>query len=375
MSPDQVVVSQEALGSAGQLQAEWTDLEQRSELSVFLSWQWIGHWLEVYQPEVTVIRVKLNGRTIGLGLVMETREIRHGFLPSRCLRLHQTGRAELDQIWIEYNGFLAEKGLSREVDVACLSFLENKFRSWDEFVIGAIDTDKADFYSDVTGFSKNIRWEAPCYGVNLDRLRVENTPYMQSLSRNTRYQVNRSRRLYEKQGELELVRPANVDEALAMFDRIAPWHMNRWGRGPGRSGFANPEFVRFHRSLVFNQWARGGVDIIAARTGGEDIALFYNLVHQGVVYFYLGGMRSEHDNKLKPGLLGHSLCIEDYLKRGFSYYDFMGGEERYKSNLGERHRRLVQVSLQRPRFKLKLENTLRRAKHACFGEVGPDDGR
>ena len=53
----------------------------------------------------------------------------------------------------------------------------------------------------------------------------------------------------------------------------------------------------------------------------------------------------------------------------------MGGDERYKSNLGECHRQLVQIALQRPRFKLKLENALREAKHHWLGEHGAGYGR
>ena len=104
--------------------------------------------------------------------------------------------------------------------------------------------------------------------------------------------------------------------------------------------------------------------------GDKEIASFYNLTYNQVVYFYLGGMEIEPDNRLKPGLLGHSLCIEDYRHHGFRYYDFMGGDERYKSTLGRLHRHLVQISLQRARFKLKLEDVARRARNRWVREVG-----
>jgi CelD/BcsL family acetyltransferase involved in cellulose biosynthesis len=107
--------------------------------------------------------------------------------------------------------------------------------------------------------------------------------------------------------------------------------------------------------------------------GDQEIASFYNLLHKGVIYFYLGGMETETDNRLKPGLLGHTLCIEDYRHHGFHYYDFMGGEERYKANLGQLHRQLTQVSLQRGRFKLKLEDVARRTKQLWLKETAPNE--
>ncbi|SFR58881.1 Acetyltransferase involved in cellulose biosynthesis, CelD/BcsL family [Marinobacter daqiaonensis] len=375
MTAGKLQVTQYAITDPESLREEWEDLESRSTPTVFLSWQWLGHWLAVYRPNVRVLRVTESDRLVGLGMLVASDERRHGVLRSRCLRLHQTGSKALDQIWIEYNGFLAEHGRDREVAAACLSFLKRQENSWDEFVIGAIDADEADFYATSMGLHKHVRWEAPCYGVDLNQLRAGGQHYLDTLSRNTRYQINRAHRLYENRGEVELVRPDTVTEALAVFDSIGPRHLERWGSGPDESGFANPDFVRFHRSLIKAQWPLGGVDLVSVRAGDDVIASFYNLLHNQVVYFYLGGMRTETDNKLKPGLLGHSLCIEDYRHHGFHYYDFMGGDERYKSNLGRFHRQLVQVALQRPRFKLRLENALREAKQQWLREPGANYGR
>lgn len=354
-----------------QLREEWEELEHRAETSFFLSWRWLGCWLEVYEPEAKVLRVTDNGRLIGLGIIVASVERRHGVFRSRCLRLQQTGSKYMDQIWIEYNGFLAEYGRDREVSSACLKFIEHSLdEPWDEFVVGAIDADEAEFYASVTGLNKHVRWEAPCYGVDLSKLRQLGSHYLDTLSRNTRYQINRAHRLYEKLGSVELVRPDTVEEAIAVFDSIGPKHLKRWGGGLDQSGFANPDFLKFHHKLIRNQWANGGVDLVSVRAGEHVIASFYNLIHNQVVYFYLSGMILEEDNKLKPGLLGHSLCIEDYRQHGFRFYDFMGGDERYKSNLGEFHQQLVQVALQRPRFKLKLESSLRAAKNRLQKEPG-----
>lgn len=374
MTAGMLTVTREPAAGCASLRDEWLELEGRASPTVFLSWQWLGHWLNVYQPQAWVLRVTENDRLIGLGLIVETDERRHGVLKSRCLRLHQTGHKLLDQIWIEYNGFLAENGMEKAVADACMQYLCSSMPHWDEFVIGAIDADEADHYAQITGLHKHLRWEAPCYGVDLVELRKTGERYLDKLSRNTRYQINRSYRLYQQHGEVRLVRPDSVEEALAMFDRIGPKHLERWGAGTDESGFANPDFVRFHRELIRFQWAEGGIDLVALMAGDKEIASFYNLVYSQVVYFYLGSVQVEKDNKLKPGLLGHSLCIEDYRHHGFHYYDFMGGDERYKSTLGKLHRHLVQISLQRDRFKLKLEDVARRTRNRWVKEVGTGNG-
>ena len=366
------VTLQPASAYAG-LKAEWQDLENRAELTVFLSWQWLGHWLKTYKPAALVLKVTEGDRIIGLGLLVETSERRHGVLKSRCLRLHQTGQRLQDQIWIEYNGFLSEKGEEDRVAAASLKYLCEELPEWDEFIVGAIDSTDADRYAQLTGLHKHIRWEAPCFGVNLDELRRGGVHYLDTLSRNTRYQINRCERLYQQRGLVQLQRPDSIEGALALFDRIGPRHLQRWGSGADQSGFANPDFLHFHRELIRTQWADGGIDLVSLMAGDQEIASFYNLLHKGVIYFYLGGMETETDNRLKPGLLGHTLCIEDYRHHGFHYYDFMGGEERYKANLGQLHRQLTQVSLQRGRFKLKLEDAARRTKQLWLKEAAPNE--
>lgn len=375
MNAGSLTVTREPATACANLRCEWLALENRSNTTVFLSWQWLGHWLRVYEPRASVLRVMEDDRLVGMGLVVATEERRHGVLRSRCLRLHQTGHKLLDQIWIEYNGFLAERGREDEVAQVCLRYLCDAMPDWDEFIVGAIDADEADRFAEITGLHKHVRWEAPCFGVDLSELRRSGEHYLDTLSRNTRYQINRCHRLYQQRGEVILERPDSVEEALALFDRIGPKHLERWGGGPDQSGFANPDFVRFHRELIRAQWPDGGVDLVSLRVGGQEVASFYNLIYQQVAYFYLGGMAVEDDNRFKPGLLGHSLCIEDYRHHGFHYYDFMGGAERYKENLGAVHRQLVQISLQRPRFKLKLEQAMRMARQHWRGEQEENYGR
>ncbi|MCG8535835.1 MAG: GNAT family N-acetyltransferase [Pseudomonadales bacterium] len=344
------------------LACQWRALEQQSDASVFLSWQWIGVWLEAYKPNALLLKLEGQNGILGLGLVVISEQRRHVVLSSRCLRLHQTGVPSQDQIWIEYNGFLALAGHQDQVDRAFIAFVCDQLPQWDEFMVGAIDQAQAERYGQLSGLHSHLRWEAPCYGVDLAELNEGDAEYLETLSKNTRHQIRRSERLYREQGAIELVRPDSAAEALVFFDQIGPLHLAKWEHQPGASGFTNPDFVQFHRKMIERSWGSGGVDLVQLRVGGETIVTFYNLLYRKVVYFYLSGIRPETDNRLKPGLLAHSLCIEDYRSRQFEYYDFMGGEERYKSNLGRRRQQLVQVALQKERLKFKLERVARRAR-------------
>lgn len=345
------------------LAAEWKQLETWSDPSVFLSWQWIGVWYSVFRPRVKVLRVRDRGRVVGLGLVSEHSERRHGALVSHCLYLHQTGQASEDQIWIEYNGFLAGRGYESAVAQSCVGFLKRTLKKWDEFVIGAVEKNYALDLAKSAELTAHIRWEAPSFGIDLSHFRRHSCNYMDSLSRNTRHQIRRTRRLYERIGAVYLERPKSIEEAQRLWRSIAPYHIKKWGDEEGESGFVNPDFIQFHLHYIRTNWEEGGADLIVLKVKGEVLAIFYNFIYQKKIYFYLAGVRPETDNRLKPGLLGHQLCIADYLSRGFDYYDLMGGDERYKHQLAQCKNHLVQVSLQRARFKLKAEQVARKIKN------------
>ncbi|MBZ2167675.1 GNAT family N-acetyltransferase [Marinobacter sp. F4216] len=347
----------------GRIREDWLSLEERAQPSVFLSWQWIGTWLAVYKPTLIVLRVSEGERLVGLGLLTESSQRRHGLLVSQRLRLHQTGYASEDQIWIEYNGFLAEKGMEAEVSKAAIDYLIQTRSDLDEIVLSGVDSVYARELTNASALVPHVIWEAPCYGVDLRSLRASGVDFLDTVSGNTRHQVRRSLRRYEALGPLVLERPKTAEEAEARFDSIAPLHLLRWGSGPGQSGFANPDFVRFHKAYLREHWEAGAADLVSLKAGDQVLATFYNLIFRNRVYFYLAGIKPEKDNKLKPGLLGHSLCIKDYMERGADFYDFMGGNDRYKLQLAEPHQQLVQLELQRERWRFRVERAVRTIKN------------
>lgn len=362
MDPDKITVSTQPLADCSDLRVAWLGLEELSSSSVFLSWQWIGRWIETYKPNGTLIKFILNDELVGLGIICKNKEIRRSLISSKTIRLHQTGDPLQDQIWIEYNSPLAKNGLEDRVLGAFAQYLSETNVDWDEFKLSAVETGLADKLEQLLG-SRSIRdWSTNSYGVDLREIRQAKARYLDGLSKNTRYQINRSIKKYRKNGELELARPETVSDAKTAFLEMAPVHIKKWGGGAGQSGFANPQFVKFHINMIEECWESKGVDIVLIKCGGEVLGAFYNLIYKGIVYFYLSAIDAAGDKHLKPGLVGHALCIEDYKEKGFDYYDFMGGDDRYKLSLGKQKLNLTQVTYQKPRFKFTIERLARLVK-------------
>jgi hypothetical protein len=102
--------------------------------------------------------------------------------------------------------------------------------------------------------------------------------------------------------------------------------------------------------------------VVRLAYGGTTIGCLYNFVENGQVMFYKGGIAQFEDNRLKPGLVTHALCIAECQKRGLTVeanwsgapdaaarrrrlasYDFLAGEGRYKEQLSNTHGGLIWV--------------------------------
>lgn len=344
-----------------ELKENWCELQTKSSHRFFLSWHWMHAWLRSVKPSVTILLIKHQNQIVGLCLLCFKRTTRHKFLSIKQCFLHETGDPNSDQQWIEYNDFLIADSHRQYVYPLLVETLKNKFE-WDEFLLGVSSEDKVEQFTKTSGLSLLKRWESQSHGIDLTHLRAQYPDYLSSLSKNKRSQIRRSLKHYEKQGSLSITHAKTLEQGLCFFNEINPIHKKRWGTGYQQSGFANPIFIRFHETLIRNNWDKGHIDLIKISCAGRAIAYFYNFVYQQRVYFYLSALADETDNKLKPGIIGHALCIQEYLDAGLVYYDFMGGGEPYKDSLAQRTGKFYRVSYQKPVFKLKLEQTLRNFK-------------
>jgi CelD/BcsL family acetyltransferase involved in cellulose biosynthesis len=336
----------------------WTTLEYNNQSSYFLSWHWISTWIQTYSPDLIVVTASYGDEVVAMGLFSESIAIRHKVIHSRQLRLHQTGKESEDQIWIEYNDFISNPEHTQKATNACLKALHNSCFEWDEIVISMIRSERAKQISDAFIRSATAA-QQPSYLTDLNALRLTKKPYLDSLSKNTRYQINRSVRLYEsKYGPIHIHLAENKKQALAYFKEAGKYHQMRWQD----SGYKNSDFTRFHENLIDNAFSENEVHIFKLKAGTQVLGILYFHIMDKTVYFYLQALQYESDNKLKPGLVAHSLITQYYADLYMNIYDYMGGESRYKDQMSSDITNLVTLNLKRPRLKLYIEDLARLMK-------------
>lgn len=337
----------------------WCDLEKRACPNFFLSWYWVKSWIEAFAPDLKVVEITLDGELVGLGLLTLSTEVRHKVIQSRVLRLGQTGEADKDQIWIEYNGLLVDSRYAKVIPESFMEFMLT-LDDWDEFLIGASSVSTLNAFQH-RALTPVTRWESSAFGVDLNAIRANSKDFLSSLSSNTRYQIKRSIKKYRAQGKFEFEVLSEIDTFKSVWGRIGDLHMQRWG---DQSGFRNPNFVSFHEALIRNAQLHKAIEFCILKLNNDIVGCLYNFILKGRVYFYLSGLEYQEDRAIKPGMVLHAMAIQSYLERGFEYYDFMGGDAQYKRSLSNAGSNLMMLSFQRPRMKLRIEQHLRGLKNS-----------
>lgn len=346
------------------LRDRWTALEARSNCAFFLSWQWIGTWLESLDAAPLLLSVTAqDGRDIGLGLFVQAVETRQKVLRVRQLRLHDTGIRSRDAVTIEFNTLLTETGMESAAWQSALTALHDPGAPrWDELIVSGATDETAQILG-TQGLGLHRRAATTSAHVDLAGLRVngvnDRDGYIASLGKNTRSQIRRAVRLYEEHGPLTLTPCTDID---AFFLELGEHHEAKWREAGIDGATANADYMTFHRAMIGTALPRGGVEMLRASAGDYAFGWLYNFVHRGAVLFYLSGFRAEQDNRLKPGLVTHALAVERHLQAGAHVYDFMGGTNRYKSSLGQPGPDIVSLALQKRVPKLMLENMARQIR-------------
>lgn len=316
--------------SIEQLSLLYNDIfDGQSPGNFFLTFEWISNWLLCAENKPELITFAINEEVIGfvfLGAVKTKL--------GQVFYLNQTGNEQDDQIWIEYNDVICIQN-HRSCRAALLKYVANKPMCFQFIGINTIakewDTGNWSIWSSeaTSGFS-----------VQFDSASSDS-----HFSKNTKSQISRSRRFIEKEyGEIKTtwIDARNIESALK---EMSATHINQWGKHDYGSGFTNEKFVNFHNQLL----QQGITDFthIARFTAGEhNLGYLYFFTRGNKVYFYLSAINYQNNNnKYKPGLVMHKLALAHFQSLGYTEYDFLAGQARYKTSLSNHNYLLFNVKL------------------------------
>jgi CelD/BcsL family acetyltransferase involved in cellulose biosynthesis len=313
----------------------WLDLERRAGGSFFQSWAWTGCLAAERFPDPWLLTARRGGTVVGLGLFNRGQSGRLGL--SRPLLLGETGRAEVDTIFIEHNGLLLDRDEGEELARICWAALNRSGIGAAKWILSGVSPALRATLPDDRHTRIVAHRPAPYFD-----LAGSDMPVIDRLSANSRQQLRRSLRGWERIGPLKLDIAEDGDRAEMFLDELAVFHQRYWN-GRGKPGaFAAPFFRQFHRALLERPAAGQSVDLIRVAAADRIIGYLHNFVHDGWVAAYQSGFDFGPDaDALRPGLICHLLAMEHYRRAGMRLYDFLGGEARYKRSLANAETELL----------------------------------
>ena len=152
--------------------------------------------------------------------------------------------------------------------------------------------------------------------------------------------------------------PKEVLESLIALNE------ERWQSGE-RASFHTETFRHFHRTLAERLHEQKQVGLFVLRLDGRDVAAQYDYLYANKVWGFQAGWLPEFSD-YDVGRLLLAKCMERYIERGLTEYDFLPGEADYKGSWTEECRTLVKLEAINPRSpRARLFTAMKAARTAA----------
>ena len=356
------------------LGAEWGDLFRRANPeNIFLSFGWMSTWWKHFgKGHLALIAVRDSAeRLVAIGPFYIARS--SGGLGARRLGFLADERVGSDYLTILAD---ARFGAAAVQEIAHLLFAHH--RLWD--YIELRDTPDSRLTAALTArlLSGGMRvvetTRRVCRYIPLPPTFEK---YLAGIGSGTRSNYRRRWRALQHEHQAECVAVSSPNELERHFPELIALHRMRFEQRGAESAFLAPGVPEFHLEAMRVLAAQGFVRLFLLKAGGEAVAALYGFSVGQTFQFYQCGM---HPGWVRYGLgqvlIGNAL--EQTIAGGRATFDFLRGDESYKSDWADRwHKNTTLLFFdQRPvsvaarwgrRISATLHSAMRSAKDASAG--------
>ena len=325
---------------------DWNRFLQASSADcVFLTWEWISRWWDVYggQFSLNVLLAWRAEQLVGIAPLMIGRHARFGSAGPRVLMMIGQGGDTL----AERFAFISEPNDEGEIAKCFVQHLLGPAaRSWDMMLFERmLDSPGKDRLVEALEESR-LEVELPAeHLAPYADLPGDMEAFLASRSSNFRSQYRSSCRKLEQLGEVRL-RYAGTDIPIPKaIEVLARLHRERFEKQS--ASFRSEAYIRFHTRLAESFFERGWLWLVVLELAGEPIAARYDYVYSNKVWCMQGGWDPRY-GAIRPGMILTGGVIQWAIGRGLTEYDFLCGEEKYKDRWSNAQRRMTSVQAFNP---------------------------
>ena len=313
--------------------ADWNRLlEKSAQKNVFLTWEWVSNWVDVYIEENALLTLIVfdEGEPVAIAPlhVQTERPIRGVNL--RVLRFVGSGEVCADHVDMIFAG-------DRSVDRAKVIWdhLFGPLRGeWDvfEYYDAPSDSPSREAFREFASRDRRCM-KAELVGQSVCpylALPGSWNEFLSQCSGTRRYAINYSMKKLAEQGRLEKRICENAEELAGQMETFISLHQESWNERGKPGSFSSDRFKRFHLRVANDFLRKGILFLCSFHLDGTHIASFYGFEYDRRLYYYLLGVKLNPVKRVKTGtaVLGH--CIQEAIRRGCREFDFLRGSEEYK---------------------------------------------
>ncbi len=342
----------------------WIQLSQACNPSLFLSWPWIENWLHCLPSEQQVVFFGLfEGNKPLAGFLVGLRKgIKHKVIYAQRGYLNCTGSRRLDEITIEQNGLLINGDAVATMEKLKSAMIKENL-PWDELICNAITDKQYQAIRMLDGEFGVLELDTErSYFVDLDKVRQSPTGLIALLGKSKRNTIRRTTKAFQAIGPLSITEAVTRSEYEEAFSTLEHLHQKAWTERGEQGSFSDPFFEQFHKRFVFHYLDSKFTKLVTCKAGNEVIGVLYCFVHNNEVLFYQCGLKYRQGNHYRPGILSHYLAINYFAEQGYSRFDFLAGECRYKQKLATDSYPLYWCKVQRRKLRFSWEKLFRGIK-------------
>ena len=333
------------------LEAEWSDLHERADTTVFQSYPWVRTWWRHFGEDfprrlLHLVTVRKEGCLVAIAPFYIDVTRLNALASTRVLRFVGTGISDCldmmvqpgcEQTAVKALGTHLAR-LARTLDAIELSEIRDasclRLQLGDELAAAGVKT-VTEICDNCPRLTLASDWEQTLAGASGDFRRKLRA---------------RERRLYEHAPiGFETIGPGEVLDP-AMDDFVA-MHEERLADKVGRGIYTDPRMEKFHREACARFHAKGWLFLTFMTMHGKRVFANCYYFHKNHIYCHLGGATDVGEAwNHSPGIVLESHCIQQALQRGGRVYDFLRGTEPYKYRFGAVDVPLWSITMQRTRF-------------------------
>jgi CelD/BcsL family acetyltransferase involved in cellulose biosynthesis len=328
------------------LRPEWDELLSTSPSdSLFLTWEWMFAWWAhlAGRRRLSILAVRSRGHLIAIA-PLALRPPDYGRLaPFRSLEFLGSGTVGSDYLDLIVRA--GEELRARE------AFADHLHGGGVMLELSQVRNGSS-LASDLAGGLEGRGWGLSCSTTAvcpyIDLSGQTWPSYLAGLSPAHRYNLRRRQRNLEGSSELQFTEARSDEERREYLGHLIALHNLRW-EGRGRPGaFATRGLLAFHEDFSALALRRGWLRLFLLRLGGRPVAALYGFRYGRTFYFYQSGF-DPACSKQSVGLVAMGLTIRRALDEGASEFDFLHGDETYKSLWTQVSREIGRLEIYPPR--------------------------